>query len=297
MLQNVNKNRYTELDNKSENINEWNVVRNGPSGVIPKSNLVFQHSNRFNVFQNETSGENNNDNNDTNTQYDINNDRIRHNNNMHKPNREKKKPNPVINQYPERDTLFKRNANNNNNSRKCIRILSDSIPKGMKVKDMNNFVHNGYVKLKSFPGATIRNLNHYAMSTLEEDKPDIVIVHVGINNLLNPMLANESDENIAEEIINIGKNCQSNSVEKVMISGIVKCSKINPSRIRNVNNLLSEKCKLHNYIFIDNDRIENFHLWKDGLHLIDSGKASLLHNYVDILNTFLYHSSNTQPWT
>ena len=56
------------------------------------------------------------------------------------------------------------------------------------------------------------------MPTLEQDKPDIVIVHVGINNFLNPMLANESDENIAEEIINIGKNCQSNSVEKVMIS-------------------------------------------------------------------------------
>ena len=88
------------------------------------------------------------------------------------------------------------------------------------------------------------------MPTLEEDKPDIVIVHVGINNLLNHMLANESDENIAEEIINIGKNWQSNSVEKVMISGFVKCSKINPSRIRNVNNLLSEKCKLHNYIFL-----------------------------------------------
>ena len=36
LLQNVNTNRYTELDNKSKNINEWNVVRNGPSGVIPK---------------------------------------------------------------------------------------------------------------------------------------------------------------------------------------------------------------------------------------------------------------------
>ena len=107
-------------------------------------------------------------------------------------------------------------------------------------------------------------------NTLEEDHPDIVIAHVGINNLLNPVLANESDENIAEEIINIGKNCQRNYVEKVMISGIVKCSKINPSRIRNVNKLLSEKCKLHDYIFIDNDRIDNIHLWKDGLHLVDS---------------------------
>ena len=69
---------------------------------------------------------------------------------------------------------------------------------------MKIFVHNGYVKLERFPAATIKNLNHYAMPILEEDKPDIFFVHVGINNLLNPMLANESDENIAED--NIAEN-------------------------------------------------------------------------------------------
>ena len=139
-----------------------------------------------------------------------------------------RRPNPVINKYPERVSYFKK-AEENRNPKKRICILSDSIPTGMRVKDFNNSLQNGFSKFKCFPGATIENLNYYSNPTLEEDKPEIVIIHVGINNILNN--SNASDNEIAENIIKIGDKCSEHLVEKVMISGIVTCTGINPQKI------------------------------------------------------------------
>ena len=298
LLQNVNTNRHTEINNKSENINEWNVVRNGPSGVIPRSNLVFQHSNRFNVLQNETSGENNNDNNDINTQFDNKNDRIRYNNNMHKPNREKKKPNPVINQYPERDTLFKaeQSFNNRLNQPKKIRIMTDSIAKGIRVKEFNNHLENSNARFKIFPGASIGNLNYYINPTLEQEKPEVVVIHVGINDLLSENLSNASDQVIADQIIEIGKKCTHYGVEKVFISALLACKRVNPNRINIINDLIKVRCDFHGFVYIDHNNIKDEHLWKDGIHLRENGKVILAQNFLDSINNFLDQNGYAQGW-
>lgn len=73
---------------------------------------------------------------------------------------------------------------------------------------MNSSIQDGYLKLKAFPGATIGRLDYYSKPTLVEDKPEIVLLHVGINNLLNTQSNNVNDNGIAEEIIEMGRNCQ-----------------------------------------------------------------------------------------
>ena len=65
-----------------------------------------------------------------------------------------------------------------------IRIFSDSIAKGIKIKQFNHFVKTGDARIHSFPGATSRQLLHYVGVNLDSTT-DTVILHIGINDLLN----------------------------------------------------------------------------------------------------------------
>ena len=172
-----------------------------------------------------------------------------------------KRPNPVINQHPDRERVYQKQDNNGSFDRitphKSIRILFDSIPKGIKVREYNKCISNGYAKFKSFPGANVAHLNYYSNPTLTEVKPNIVVIHVGINNLLSAESNAISDEVIADEIINLGVKCVQYKAEKVFVSGILKCSRINPDRINKINELLLTKCQQKNFIYIDSNNITN----------------------------------------
>ena len=75
--------------------------------------------------------------------------------------------NPVINQRTESVNKFpERNLKN-------IRILSDSIPKGIRRWEFNKYVKSGSARIKSFPGTTTKQLrDFYSIPTLQEEKPD-----------------------------------------------------------------------------------------------------------------------------
>ena len=76
----------------------------------------------------------------------------------------------VINQYPENQTVYPRKrivpgtnsyseslGNSQTNSRN-IKIFSDSIPKGIRIKQMNQQIKNGNTRIHSFRGATSHQL-------------------------------------------------------------------------------------------------------------------------------------------
>ena len=52
--------------------------------------------------------------------------------------------------------------------RKDIALLADSIPNGMRMKDLNSRVKGEKIHLKLFCGAKASQLNRYIISTLEE---------------------------------------------------------------------------------------------------------------------------------
>ena len=64
-----------------------------------------------------------------------------------------------------------------NPRRKDIALFADSIPKGMRMKDLNSRVKGGKIHLKSFPGAKASQLNHYIKPTVEEYKYECAIIH------------------------------------------------------------------------------------------------------------------------
>ena len=283
-----NNSRQTQsIETVCKKVNEWKYISRGPSGVqIDKPSITCE--NRFNVLSHE-SHENHESNNGKFKEKLSTNHIVNKTTNTSKgtvfkssPLKNTRWPNPVINPYPDRERYTK---DNSNNSLK-IRIISDSIPKGIHVKEFNRYIHAGNARFKSFPGASISNLNHYISPTLVEEKPDIVIIHVGINNKLNENL-NANDHDVVDGILEIGNKCVRNGVKKVLISSIVKCRRVDESRIININTMLKEKCQNYDFIYLDNDNIEDIHLWKDGLHLNDQGKIILARNFIDYINDFL----------
>ena len=90
------------------------------------------------------------------------------------------RPEVVINQYPENQTVYPRKrivpgtnsysetlANSQTNSRN-IKIFSDSIPKGIQIKQMNQQIKNGNARIHSIPGATSHQLFHYLDVNLDK---------------------------------------------------------------------------------------------------------------------------------
>ena len=68
--------------------------------------------------------------------------------------------------------------------RKVI-IFGNSISRGIRIHEFNSLVKKGYVKMKSFPGATLKELLHYVDHTLKDGIYNTAIIHVGVNDLLN----------------------------------------------------------------------------------------------------------------
>ena len=119
-------------------------------------------------------------------------------------------------------------GNTVNHKRKDIALFADSIPKGIRMKDLNSRVKGRKIHLKSFPGAKASQMNHCVKPTLEEYKYDCAIIHVGINDILRNK--NDTDmNNLPDSILEIANTCQNYNIGKIFISALPpsKRTKIN----------------------------------------------------------------------
>ena len=64
-----------------------------------------------------------------------------------------------------------------------VTILHDSIPSEIVMYEFNHYVKIGHVFRIRVPGATAKEVEHYATLPLKEDKPDIVIINTRTNSL------------------------------------------------------------------------------------------------------------------
>ena len=86
-------------------------------------------------------------------------------------------------------------------------------------------------------------MNHYIIPALLEEKPDIVIVHVGLNDVLNRC----DQEQIIKNIQQIYITCKNFNVNQVIISGIVSCKLADNSVINYINENLKVKSTTEGY--------------------------------------------------
>ena len=68
--------------------------------------------------------------------------------------------------------------------------------------------------------------------------------------------------------------------------------------MKRVNFLLKQICEEDGYFFIDNSNIEITDLWKDGIHLLESGKTKLAENFIYIYlnNSIIFDSPHTRKY-
>ena len=91
------------------------------------------------------------------------------------------------------DTITKKTEQEN------ILIFSDSIPNRIKMYNFNKALKNGKAKHLSFPGTTSKQLLQYLDVNLKMYTPETVLIHAGINDVLNDK-SQSNTENLVSNI-------------------------------------------------------------------------------------------------
>ena len=103
---------------------------------------------------------------------------------------------------------------------KKICVVGDSHVRRIKRNLFNNSLWEGKAHLNDFSGANIKRLDHFITPTLVEDRPDIVIIHVGSIDITHNAVDQIDVKDIVNRIISIRKKCLSSGVKEVIISSI-----------------------------------------------------------------------------
>ena len=99
-------------------------------------------------------------------------------------------------------------------------IFTDTIPKEIRVRELNIFIKNDKTKMVPFPGATPIEILHYLDVHLTNFSPDVVILHVRVNDLLEDN-SKSKIENLEKNLRSIVDKCHTYGVKNVFISGLV----------------------------------------------------------------------------
>ena len=119
------------------------------------------------------------------------------------------------------------------------------------------------VKKRPHPGATTIDICNYIKPELRQ-KPDIVIVHCGTNDIPNNI-------NTVKKIKKLVKEIEENNLEKILqvaISSIIqRYDQDYNEEIQSINDKLQRFCTSKGLSFIDNNNIDKSCLNKGKLHL------------------------------
>ena len=107
-----------------------------------------------------------------------------------------RRPQVVVNNYPENQKTFVRlpiipGKDKYSQTAKAKTepantfIFTNSIPNGIRMNEFNGLIKNRKAKMLNFTGASSRQLLHYMDIHLEGIQVDTVVIHIGVNDLLN----------------------------------------------------------------------------------------------------------------
>ena len=118
------------------------------------------------------------------------------------------------------------------------------------------------------------------MPILHDKHPDGMIIHCGTNDIKQNNLCSLRPNELATQIIEVGKLCQLFGVKNMAISSILlKSDESLNVKIQEVNSYFKEKCGFYNIDFISNENISVKYLHSDEVHLNDVGSYLLQENF------------------
>ena len=176
-----------------------------------------------------------------------------------------RRPAPVINQFPERDTLGVSKQSKSlipgyTKYNEAVRfgrktyVLGTSMVKDIRRNKFNLCLKKCNTRFRPFVGAAIKQMKTYIKPIIQDDTPDAVILHLECNDISNKnMWAND----IGEGIINIGGYCKEHNVDNVTISSLLcRSQKHLQYNVNAVNTMLINRCKNYGVGYIDNSNIK-----------------------------------------
>ena len=98
---------------------------------------------------------------------------------------------------------------------------------------------------------------------------------------------NISVSQIAKDIINIALRCRSHNIATIFISSIIYSTKVSHTIIQKLNELLLNEFTKYGFHLADNGAVSEENLWKDGIHLVESGKVIIANNLLNCINNLL----------
>ena len=160
--------------------------------------------------------------------------------------------------------------------------------------EFNSLLRNRSAKLLNFPGSSSKQMLHYIDIHLEDKSIDTVLLHVGVNNLLNDNIKSNVD-NLMSNIHKIVEKCERVGVKNIFVFGLLYTTTVSLPTLEEVHSLISNFCRENACIYIDNRNIRGFCLYKDGLHLLESGKKILVNNFIVNLNKYFLDTHTQHP--
>ena len=116
-----------------------------------------------------------------------------------------------------------------------------------------------------FRGAISKRLNHYILPTLHKNHPDVVLLHIGSNDINTKRYQTKDRINTGKltgDIINISKSCIDLGVKEVVILLILPKKNIELTRlIQQMNDSLREQYVLNGFGFISDHNILRKHIY------------------------------------
>ena len=91
---------------------------------------------------------------------------------------------------------------------------------------------------------------------------------------------------LTRNILEISQRFKEYGIEEIIISSLVVKERIDPSMLARVNESLCNMCRENGFYFADNSNISVDNLFKDKLHLLDSGKTVLANNFIYCINNY-----------
>ena len=183
-----------------------------------------------------------------------------------------------------------------------VMIVGDSMVKWVKGKKVSEKLENGMAFVKSYSGATAKELKQFhAQPLLEKGGIDVAVIHVGTNSIPSQsywvngdkIVREESAQEIADGIVELATECRQKGVNNIFINGIVLRSETkrnaryifaNNIKIDKTNDILRRKCIENKFIFICNDFLDETYIAADGVHFNEMGSIAYTNNLVSSIN-------------
>ena len=170
-----------------------------------------------------------------------------------------------------------RQTKRNHSGHTYTAIVGDSIVKDVKGWELSTENHK--VVVKSFSGATTKDMSTYVKPSLERS-PKNLILHSGTNDLRH---VNDSMD-VANAIVKLAVSMKTDD-NQIIVSGLVPRGDNLNGKVVMVNNALRRECAKRNIFFIEHDNINpRLHCNRSKLHLNKEGTNIFMQNIIECLN-------------